>query len=201
MSANRDAKNRGGKPPRRNLAEDIRQILYPRQFRIAAPELIEFALSTDRTAAGAAPPPQERETKAASSNKSIREMATCLWYVKSKLFEIPWSDFDATLDDPKSRRALGRINRTIDSLRSAGIVLEDPVGKSYPTGGEALMKPIQFVPTRGITMDMVSETVMPIIYRDEQLIQRAEVFVNVPEVEDGAGEEETTAQERHETGD
>lgn len=45
---------------------------------------------------------------------------------------------------------------------------------------EGMMRPIQLLPMAGITFEIVSETVAPIVYCNDQLIQRSEVFVAVP---------------------
>ncbi|MGD9883477.1 MAG: hypothetical protein AB7U95_25535, partial [Reyranella sp.] len=47
-------------------------------------------------------------------------------------------------------------------------------------GGEAMMTPLQFEPTAGISTDTVSQTARPMVFRGSRLIQRGEVFVSVP---------------------
>jgi hypothetical protein len=42
------------------------------------------------------------------------------------------------------------------------------------------MRLLATTPTEGLTCEMVSETVSPIIYIEDQLIQSAEVFVAIP---------------------
>jgi hypothetical protein len=116
----------------------------------------------------------------------VAELASCLWYLKTKHFKVKWDDTESSDDDPRVRRALGRLNKAIERLRQDGIEVQDPTNTRYPQGGEGMMRPIQFLPTDGLTVEVVSETVAPIIYRDDRLIQRGEVFVAVPKREEAA---------------
>lgn len=186
--------NRSGKPgaskadgPRYLAApfEEIRQLQFPAEFRISPsieagppPEAQEGEGNTDPVSEAESGPVMIPETGA--SDRVLAEVATCLWYLKTKHFKTGWGDFDETEADPRDRRALGRISRGIDALSKDGIEVQDPTNMRYPPGGEGMMKPIQFLPTTGLTYELVSETVKPIIYREDRLIQRGEVFVAVP---------------------
>lgn len=158
-----------------NFLDALRQLRFPAEFRIAAPRS-PLPVVVD-------PPQAERAdlpSQAGGENLVIAELATCLWYLKTKHFKRPWKDFETSDEDPRARRALGRIGRTIEKLREVGIEVHDPTDERYPPGGEGMMSPIQFTPTAGLTVDRVTETVIPIVYRDDRLIQRGEVFVAVP---------------------
>jgi len=110
----------------------------------------------------------------------VAEFATCIWYLKTKHFRREWKSDDNADDDPRVRRALGRINRGIDVLAGCGVEVDDPTNRRYPQGGENMMKPIELQPTAGLTFEKVTETVLPMVYRDDKLVQRGEVFVAVP---------------------
>lgn len=112
--------------------------------------------------------------------KAINEMGTSLWYLKTRFFKKDWDDQISSSDDPRERRAIGKINKCIDSLLDAGIEIVDPVNKRYPKGSEATMNPLQFIPTEGITAEMVTETFTPIVFVNNKILQRGEVFVAVP---------------------
>jgi hypothetical protein len=120
-----------------------------------------------------------------------------LWYLKTKHLRQAWDDDgtgdNANDDDPRVRRAIGRLNRGIDALKGSGIEIEEPTNKRYPPGGEGMMRPLQFQPTAGLTFETVTETVAPIVYRNGQLIQRGEVFVAVPGDDVTAGAEPSTS--------
>ncbi len=160
----------------------LRQMRFPPEFRIAAPPLPDHkATESPKPATGADPtPPQPDRPPATESSQLAAEFANCLWYLKTKYFRRGWEDLENSDDDPRVRRALGRINRTIDTLRENGLELQDPTDRRYPPGGEAMMRPIQFVPTPGLTVERVAETVSPIIFQNDRLIRRGEVFVAVP---------------------
>lgn len=171
-----------------SIMDSIRQRSYPPEFRIAAPVLLPRPVASDPAGLrpGAAGPPPYNAAQAgqlAASNQLIGEVATCLWYLKTKHFRRDWEDDDTGDDDPRIRRALGRLHKGIEALKEHGIEVHDPINKRYPPGGAGMMRPIQLQPTAGLTVEMVTETVTPIVYRDSRLIQRGEVFVAVPEVE------------------
>jgi hypothetical protein len=127
------------------------------------------------------------------SDKLVVEIGTCLWYLKTKYFKRAWDDTDDDGDDPRLRRALSRLNKGMLALKESGIEVHDPVNERYPQGGEGTMRPIQFVPTPGLAFERVSETVSPIIYRQERLIQAGEVYVSVPKEEMVCDENSTLA--------
>lgn len=162
--------------------DSILQYLQPSEWRIAKPRVPVDDVESDDAAE---PPPEDQV-----SDRVIAEVATCLWYLKTKYFKQPWGSEDGGGDDPRARRALGRLTRGVDVLKASGVEIDDPTEKRYPEGGENMMRPIQFAPTAGLTFAVVSETVTPLIYRDERLIQRAEVFVATPQeaVEGAPGE-------------
>jgi hypothetical protein len=180
---------------RRNssLLDDVLQLAYAPEHQIKRPTRMRRARTAviDDQPPGPAVP-QATEASARSRQVSgpppipaippdlVIEVANCFWYVKTKHFRKDWTDDEAADDDPRARRTLGRLNRGIKALEDAGIKLIDPKGTRYPQGGEGLMRPIQFDPTAGMTVEMVSETVRPMVFLGDYLIQRAEVFVAVP---------------------
>lgn len=172
----------------KQLMEDIGQLRYPAEFRIDVPEEInDDSVSPEvETPAEAVTPPTELEGAPAAPqwvNRLFVEFATCLWYLKTKYFKHEWDDHDGDDDDPRIRRALKRLRKSVDTLKEVGIEVHDPSNKRYPPGSEGMMRPIQFLPTAGLTFEMVNETVTPIIYLNDRLLQRGEVFVAVPKDE------------------
>ncbi len=195
---------------KRSMLDSIRQWLFPPEFRISPPcpspnssqSTVEEAATipdanaelpntSQSSAEGTTVPDANEEpqtipsTDGPPANQLIAEIASCLWYLKTKHFKKAWGN-DATDDgdtdeDPRVRRAIGRLNRGIDALKDNGIEIDDPTNKRYPPGGEGMMRPLQFQPTAGLTCEMVTETVTPIVYRNGQLVQRGEVFVAVPQ--------------------
>ncbi len=167
------------------ILEAVRQWCFPLEFRIAAPGMPLDALTEVETAIRCAPVTQPAgrptaPTESSTSNELVADLATCLWYLKTKHFNRKWEDDETGDDDPRVRRSLSRLNKGITALKGAGVEVHDPTNKRYPQGGEGMMRPLQFQPTAGLTFEVVSDTVAPIIYRDDRLIQRGEVFVAVP---------------------
>jgi len=170
---------------RTGILDSIRQLWFPPEFRIAPPIPPLDAPDTAEAEQQAAPVIEAQEQSAwpegsRKANRLIAELVTCLWYLKTKYFKRNWDEAELSGDDPRVRRALGRINRCISTLNKSGVEVHDPTGSRYPPGAEGMMRPIQFLPTDGLEFEVVSETVVPIIYRDERLVQRGEVFVAVP---------------------
>lgn len=127
---------------------------------------------------------QRRRAAVQESRKAyyrmLAEVATSMWYLKTKHFRKAWDDDDPDLEDRRERRALGRLAKGIEALTEAGVEVHDPTNERYPAGGEATMKPIQLDPTPGISFATVTETVRPVVYLGQARIQRGEVFVAVP---------------------
>ncbi len=161
--------------------DDLRQIWFWPEFRIAPADFTPKTCQTVEEERGASEArPADAAVESASFNKLVVEFSNCLWYLKTKYFKRDWSDLNTDDENPRVRRSLSRLCRTIAVLQESGIEVQDPTNERYPQGGEAMMRPIQLVPTDDIECEMVLETVTPIIYRDNRLIQRGEVFVAVP---------------------
>ncbi len=166
-----------------DLMDDLRQCAYPTEWRITRPPNPILPLQPVATPTPELPKPAElvREVDPPETPLSaLAEVATCIWYLKTKHFKREWHNEDTSDDDPRIRRTLGRLNKGTDALRKCGLEVADPTGKRYPTGGEAMMRPLDFVPTQGVAHEKVTEAVMPLVYWHGRLIQRAEVFVAVP---------------------
>ena len=162
-----------------NVLDDLRQLLYPPEWRISMRAIAAQVYTQE----GEIPPPVPEAPKdqpPRDEDNMLAEVATCLWYLKTKHFRRKWNDQDSNDEDPRVRRGLGRLNKGIDALSRGGIEVQDPTDMRYPVGGEALMRPLDFIATEGLTYERVTETVVPIVFTGNRLIQRAEVFVAVP---------------------
>lgn len=123
---------------------------------------------------------EERREARRAHFQMLASVATSMWYLKTKHFGKAWVDEDTDMEDPRDRRALGRLAKGVQALAEGGVEVHDPTHERYPEGGEAMMKPVQMIPTEGFTEARVTETVRPIVYFAEHLIQRGEVFVATP---------------------
>jgi len=173
------------------ILDDFRQVQHPIEFRIVLPSSPilppQPATAPTKKSPKIQEPVRERSQQE-TSLIALAEVATCLWCLKTKHFKREWLNEDTTDDDPRTRRTLGRLNKGADALKKCGLEVADPTGKRYPTGGEAMMRPLDFVPTQGLTYEKVTEAVMPLVYWHGRLIQRAEVFVAVPPTADVKGD-------------
>ncbi len=191
--------NRGQEKKRKPVAPLLgsivaaaRQRCHPAVFRIneipepqppiEEPET-ESSESPQAVPVSEASDPQPSSSDVLLTNKLIAEYATCLWYLKTKYFKKKWSDSENGDDDPRARRALGRISKCVELMKKSGIEVHDPTNERYRQGSEGMMRPIELVPTAGLTYEIVSETVSPIIWCGGIRIQPGEVFVAVPKEE------------------
>lgn len=166
-----------------DLIDEMRQSQHPIEFRIVRPGMPIRLPQPIAAPAKISPPtlePSSAGRQPETPLSALAEMATCLWYIKTKHFKREWQNEDTADEDPRTRRTLGRLNKGADALKKCGLEVADPTGERYPTGGEAMMRPLDFVPTQGLTYEKVTEVVMPLVYWHGRLIQRAEVFVSVP---------------------
>lgn len=193
-----------GKTRRGRVAEardNARQMAHPAEFRIKAPAgnddvagiIRDYTKAADR-AAQAAERDAQSPVGAGVAHDVVAELATCLWYLKTKHFRLAWDGAAESDDDPKVRRALSRLNRGWAALHSMGVEVRDYKGSRFASGGESYMKPIDFVPVAGLTMERVSETVQPAVFLQNRLIQRSEVFVEVPEAPVAASSSQSPAE-------
>ncbi len=185
------------------LLGSLRQRAFPHEFRIELPTHNPYDGQALVRGERSEPPQEDPRPGAPTPQElagllpAVAELATCLWYLKTKHFKQEWADIEAHDDDPRVRRSLRQVEKSIDALRASGIEVHDPTGERYPTGGEGMMEPLQFVPTEGLTFDRVSDAVSPIIYFQDRLLQRGKVFVSVPKepVEADGGDPVEAAEE------
>lgn len=160
---------------------DLRQWQYPPEFRIARPAAPEVTSMLPEPDASTAPvvtaipaeDPAQRE-QAARLDRAIAKVAVCLWDIRRKL-----AGSEVVGQDRKLRLLPRRAEAAIAALEDVGVEIDDPIGRPYPPGSEGSMNP-NFLPTPGATEERVAETIAPIVYRDNRLIGRGDVFVAVP---------------------
>lgn len=150
---------------------DLRQWQYPVELRIVRP-MPRKANPTLDPAVDMAPESSTEDTT--RLDRAIAKVAVCLWDIRRKL-----KDNQAVQQDRKLRLLNRRSESAIMALHEMGVVIDDPVGRRYVLGSEGSMKP-HLLPIPGATADQIVETVAPIVYRDDRLIGRGEVFVAVP---------------------
>jgi hypothetical protein len=151
-----------------------RQLLYPREFRIAAPEWPAEA-GVDPPAYSPAPPLAAKEA-ARDDHHLLGDVATGLWRLRQKLV-----DPETGRPRDETRRAYRHLEATWDALAQGGIEIRDHTGERVPSGGVYVLRTIAFQPTPGLQRETVIETVKPSIYLRGRMIQVGEVVVGTPE--------------------
>lgn len=180
--------------------DSFRQLLQPREWRIAKPSL-PFPMSPPAFSSSSETPvpeevqPQRPEpteetatpedalaAERASLVRTYVEQANCVWYLWTRTYNWTWADEAVTADDPKSRQAMRALRRAIDALTEAGLEVKDIQGKRYPGEGEVILEHKQV--KKGIQEPLVEEMIQPIIYLQDRLVQRGKVFVSAPATPD-----------------
>ncbi len=110
----------------------------------------------------------------------VAELATCLWYVKTRGLGRRWNDRNTDASGDGQRRTLDRIRRAAAALAAVGIEVIDPVNARYTHDGGRIMRPIHLVPIQGLRHEVVVETLCPIVAARGRIAQRAIVRVGFP---------------------
>ena len=172
------------------IKDSVRQLRYPKEFRIANPEWPDFAESLEGIAGLLNPfPPQDN--KSSEKEEELLDMAvgvgTQVWRIQQRL---------TGMDDlPQELRRVSRdLESTWDTLAQRGIEIKDHTGQNYDSGMALHVVTSQPVP--GLAQEQIIETIKPTIYYREKIVQRGQVILGVPP-ETGASEptKETTLKE------
>ncbi len=159
-----------------SVRAEVRQMLFPREFRIPAlPPLLEAEdlLRTVRelsAAAGAA----RRESLDPGSLKLLADVGTGLWRLKQKMLR---PGTDQPLEE--MRRAYRHLESVWDALSQAGTEIQDHTGSPFDPG--MAIRVISYQPTAGLAREKVIETIKPTIYYRGRTVQMGEVIVGRPE--------------------
>jgi hypothetical protein len=166
--------------PGQSMWAELRQWLYPAEFRIAPcawpPELLAAieqlaqALAA-RTAEGTAQPDSAAEKK---QMRFLAEVGTGLWRLRQKMIQ-PGTN----RPQEEMRRAYRHLESVWDVLTEAGVEIQDHTDALFDPGMS--LRVIAFQPTAGIERERVLETIKPTIYFQKRTIQMGEVIVATPE--------------------
>jgi hypothetical protein len=164
------------------LHETIRQWIYPKELRIAAPgDDFTAALNTMRSVLQAPQPfpafdghQPSREGDGPVDTAALAQIGTHLWRLRNKMVE-PGSK------RPREEfiRAYRHLDAAWDVLAEAGIEILDLTGRPFDHGQS--LQPLAFQPVSGLKRRMIIETISPSILLRSKVIQAGEVIVGVPE--------------------
>lgn len=105
--------------------------------------------------------------------QTIANMATAVWRAKIKL------EKESQVELPIELRNLPRhILAAWDALAAGQVHVDDLIGKRYVPG--MAVNVLTFQPLEGIGSELIHETIKPMIYLHDRLIQRADIIVARP---------------------
>lgn len=163
----------------------MRQLLYPKEFRIAPARWPDDLVSSlERLARSPAPDHatasgQEDSASLKERVRMLADVGTGLWRLRQKMVKPGTSE---PLDD--MRRAYRHLESVWDTLAQSDVEIQDHTDTLFDSG--LSLKVIAFQPTPGLGREMVIETIKPTIYYKGQSIQMGEVIVGTPERADDA---------------
>lgn len=155
----------------------IRQLRFPREFRIAASPwsadlehlLLRLCERFDETA---------REPQGPVLGKQevgfLADIGTGLWRLRQKMVK---PGTDQPLDE--MRRAYRHLESVWDALVQAGAEIQDHTDKPFDPGMS--LKVVSYQPMPGLGRERVIETIKPTIYFKGKAIQMGKVIVGRPE--------------------
>lgn len=159
------------------MLPSLRQLLYPKEFRIAAPKWPDISEVMEEMDSSLKASVHESGISASQEGESLNiiiDIGTIMWRLQRRLPA-----------DPKAAEANKRISRDLESawdiLRQGGIEIKDHTGDKYD-GGMAL-RVIAFQTTAGLSCEQIIETVKPTIYYKARIIRMGDVIVGTPEDE------------------
>lgn len=174
-----------------DLLNSLRQLRYPREFRIEPSVWSPQMLRALQELVSAAPTARASASAVDETAHALllADIATNLWRLRQKMLQ-PGTD----LPLEEMRRAYRPFEAAWNSLLGAGIEVLDHTGNPFHSG--LLLHVLAFEPTPGIVQETVIETVRPTVYYKQQLVQSGEVIVGVSEltnhsVESTGGESST----------
>jgi hypothetical protein len=125
--------------------------------------------STAPVALESKPNPAAEETIA----PALAALATNVWRAKGKLV-----DPNTGEAREEFRKVYRHVEASYEAFAQMGLTINDWLNQPYDPG--LPVKVLTFLPTPGVTRDMVVEAVRPTVIWKDQLLQLAEVVVGIP---------------------
>lgn len=152
----------------------LRQLLYPKEFRISSPRWPASSMALEDIVILLKHGSSEIEADSGQEKDLLSivvDTGTVIWRLQRRLQE-----------GSKAPKDIKRISRdlesTWDALKQGGVEIRDHTGEKYD-GGMAL-RVIAFQPMPELSQEQVLETIKPTIYHKDQIVQMGEVIVGVP---------------------
>ena len=152
----------------------LRQLQYPAEFRIDAPDPWTGAASLLKElkppAAASARLPETPEPQ----KRLLADVGTGLWRLRQKMLK-PGS----TQPLAEMRKPYRHLESVWDALAQAGVEIHDYTDRPFDQG--LSLKVIAYQPTPGLSRQRIIETIKPSIYLRGSMLQIGEVVVGTPE--------------------
>lgn len=154
----------------------IQQLMYPREFRIAAvpwpPNLEQLLTRLVRATESTQAPPETGMGE--EELRLLADIGSGLWRLRQKMVKPGTTQ---PLDE--MRRAYRHLESVWDAIVQAGVEIQDHTDKPFDSGMS--LKVVSFQPMPGLGRERVIETIKPTIYFKGKAIQMGEVIVGRPE--------------------
>lgn len=157
------------------MLPSIRQLLYPKEFRIAAPKWPALSGAVEDIVNLLKLPYYNNGVESRQESESLNlivDIGTVIWRLRRRL------PADSELAE-QTRRISRDLESAWDTLRQGGIEIKDHSGEKYD-GGMALHV-IAFQPVVGLSREQIIETIKPTIYCNNKIVRMGDVIVGVPE--------------------
>jgi hypothetical protein len=168
-----------------SILASLRQLNYPKEFRIPPPAWPAEVLRVFEQLAQSAP--EREQAPAATDNlasskewtRLAAELGTQLWRLRLKMLAP-----GATQPIEEMRRVYRHVEPAWDALHQFGVEVKDHTGDLYDTG--MALDVLAFQPTPGTVREKILETVKPSVYYMGKCIQMGQVIVAAPPAPEAA---------------
>ena len=162
-----------------SIIAKLRQLKFPKEFRIPPPILSKEIISTLEIINNKIQELQQIdfETSATTEkekNQFLSDVATGLWRLKQKMVKP-----GTTKPLEEMSRAYRHLESIWDTIVQTGVNIKDHTGDLFDSGMS--IKVIAFQPTKGLSREKIIETIKPSVYHKDKRIQMGEVIVGTPE--------------------
>ncbi|VAW65820.1 hypothetical protein MNBD_GAMMA09-3309 [hydrothermal vent metagenome] len=166
----------------REFINSFRQLMFPKEFRIAAPiwppgylELITNMIKQLEVELTSKGEEKDKKLEEALPDKTglLADIATGLWRTRKNIVE-------EGADTPKDgmEKAFRHVQSVFDVLETAEMQIKDHTGEKWADG--RLINVVAFQPMPELTEEIIIETIKPSIFFKDQHIQKAQVIVGTP---------------------
>ena len=163
-----------------SVSAGIRQLLYPKIFRICSLRAYVLPGLAAGLAVCSGSPESSSEVQASDSGLTLNqqerlvvELATELWRLRNKVTK-------EGSDEPRDefRRLFRHVTSAWDTLADSQVEVHTHTGQIFRSG--LAVEVLAFQPTEGISRETIIETVRPSVYFHGRHVQHGQVIVGTP---------------------